>query len=138
MKIKRGISKMNEKEKILLVDDDEIQFSIVKSMLNNEYEIITATSGKEALEYLYGGLVPNLILLDIVMPTMDGWEAFNRIRALSLLQNVPIIFLTSLRGKDEEKRGYELGAADYILKPYEKPELINSLKRAIEKCKEEK
>ncbi|MDR1618382.1 MAG: response regulator, partial [Treponema sp.] len=127
--------KMNEKEKILLIDDDETQFLIVQNMLNDEYEIITAKSGKEAIEYLYGGLVPNLILLDILMPNMDGWEVFNRIRAISLLKNVPIVFLTSLSGKDEKKRGYEIGAAGYIMKPYNKPELMDRIKTAIDNVK---
>jgi CheY-like chemotaxis protein len=76
---------INGKKKILLVDDDEIQLSITKAILENDYEIIQTQSGKEALGYLYKGLVPDLILLDIIMPEMDGWETFNRIKSVSLL-----------------------------------------------------
>jgi putative two-component system response regulator len=129
---------MKESEKILVVDDDKSQLLTAESMLKNEYEIITAKSGKEAIEFLYGGLVPSLILLDILMPNMDGWEVFNRIRAISFLQNVPIIFLTGLRGTDEENRGYEMGVVDYIMKPYNKPEFMERIKTAIEKYKNEK
>ena len=121
----------NKKKNILLVDDDEMQLSFAKNMLHDTYEVFTAKSGKEALDYLYHGLAPNLILLDILMPNMDGWETFNRIQAISLLQNVPIVFLTSINGLTEEKRALEMGAADYIVKPYSKADLINRLKNVI-------
>jgi putative two-component system response regulator len=129
---------MKESKKILLVDDDETQLLTAENILKNEYEIITAQSGKEALEFLCGGLVPNLILLDIFMPNMDGWEVFNRIKAISFLQNVPIIFVTAVRRTDEQKRGYEMGAADYITKPYNKAELTEKIKATIEKHTNEK
>jgi DNA-binding response OmpR family regulator len=129
---------MKESKKILLVDDDETQLLTAENILKNEYEIITAQSGKEAIEFLYEGLVPNLILLDILMPNMDGWEVFNRIKAISFLQNVPIIFVTAVKRTDEEKRGYEMGAADYITKPYNKAELTERIKTTIEKHTNEK
>jgi CheY-like chemotaxis protein len=122
---------MNEKKVILLIDDDEIQFSFVEHMLKNEYKIIAVKSGEEALEYLSGGLVPFLIFLDILMPDMDGWETFNRIKVMSFLQNVPIVFLTSLDRMEEKQRGLAMGAADYIIKPYTRTELKNAIK-AIE------
>jgi CheY-like chemotaxis protein len=65
-------------KKILLVDDDEIHLAIAEEMLKSKYEIITVTSGKAAVTKLLQGLTPDLILLDILMPNMDGWEIFNR------------------------------------------------------------
>ena len=123
-----------EKKKILLIDDDEIQHKIAEKLLSGEYEVISAKSGKDALNYLYNGsFVPNLILLDILMPEMDGWEVFNRIKALSLLKNVPIVFLTAVNTSAEEKRAYEVGAADFVIKPYEKEDLMERIKKIIEK-----
>lgn len=119
------------KKKILMVDDDVIQLEIAQAILQNTYEVYTAKSGQEALAHFFKGLSPDLILLDIVMPNMDGWETFNRIRAISLLKDVPIAFLTSVDGAAAEKHALEMGAADFITKPYKKSELLNRLKHLI-------
>jgi putative two-component system response regulator len=121
------------KKRILLIDDDEIQLSLITSMLQNEYEMSSVRSGEEALKYLYRGSIPHLILLDILMPEMDGWEVFNRIRAISLLRNVPIVFLTALRGTNDQQRARGMGAAGYIMKPYNKTELLEQIKTILEK-----
>ncbi|MDR0878187.1 MAG: response regulator [Treponema sp.] len=120
-----------ERKKVLLIDDDEIQLSIAKLALQGEYDIHTAKSGREAIDYLLLGNVPDLILLDILMPKMDGWATFNRIRAISLLKEVPIIFLTSVTDKVEEKRGLEMGAVDYIRKPYNTSDLLERIRERI-------
>ena len=120
-----------EKKKILLVDDDELILSHAKLILENEYEIITAKSGKDALKLLIDGLLPNLILLDILMPNMDGWETFNRLKTIGALQKVPIAFATSLSDEKDEKQAYEIGAADFIKKPYVKEELLERVKAII-------
>ncbi len=86
-------------KKILLVDDNEVQLSISEVQLNKEYEVTTAKSGKEALDYLFHGYVPDLIMLDILMPDMDGWETFGRLRAISKLHEVPILFMSSINDK---------------------------------------
>jgi len=123
----------NEKRKLLLIDDDEIHLAITGNMLKGEYEIISAKSGKEALGYLLKGVVPNLILLDIIMPNMDGWETYNRIRGISLLRDVPIAFLTSLDGKEEAQQAQEMGAADFIPKSCEKNEFLTRVDAIIMK-----
>jgi CheY-like chemotaxis protein len=123
----------NVKRKLLLVDDDEIHLSITGNMLKSEYEIITAKSGKEALGYLLKGVVPSLILLDIIMPNMDGWETYNRIRGISLLRDVPIAFLTSLDGKEEAQQAQEMGAADFIPKTCKKEEFLTRVDTIIAK-----
>jgi CheY-like chemotaxis protein len=122
-----------ENQTILLVDDDKMQLELLEEMLKTDYAVVKTTSGREALGYLYGGAVPNIILLDILMPHMDGWETFNRMRAISVLQNVPIIVLTSVEGADEEKRALAMGAADYITKPVNAKELKERIQSAIEK-----
>jgi len=122
---------LNGKKKILLVDDDEIILSHAKLILDSEYEVIAVKSGKEALKLLLQGLVPNLILLDIIMPNMDGWEIFNRLKNILVLQKVPIAFVTSLREEKDEMQAYELGAADFIKKPYIREDLLNRVKAII-------
>jgi len=129
---------INEKKKILVVDDDEVHILVAENILKNEYEVFTAKSGKEALDHLLHGLVPDLLLLDILMPDMDGWETFNRIKALSYLKDVPIVFLTSVSKTTEEKRAFEIGADGYITKPYDKKELLDRIKKIIEKKDREK
>ena len=123
----------NEKRKLLLVDDDEIHLAITGNMLKSDYDIITVKSGKEALTHLIKGTVPDLILLDIIMPNMDGWETYNRIRGISLLRDVPIAFLTSVDGKTEEQHAHEMGAADFIPKSCKKDEFLTRIDSIIEK-----
>ena len=120
------------KNKILLIDDNVIYLSTAASYLADEYEVFKATSGTEALGYLYDHeFTPDLIILDILMPDMDGWEVFNRIRAIGILKNVPIAFLTSVEGEREIVKARELGAADYIIKPYNMADLRVRLKEIL-------
>jgi putative two-component system response regulator len=124
----------NGKKKILLVDDDEVQHVIAENILKDQYEIFKAKSGNEALKYLCtNGFVPNLVLLDILMPEMDGWEDFNRIKAISLLKSVPVVFLTAVSETTEEKRAFDLGADDFITKPYDKDTLLDRIKKILDK-----
>ena len=125
----------NQKKKILLVDDDEIHLSIAEVILKSKYQVIIARSGKEALAFFLRGQFPNLVLLDILMPNMDGWETYNRLKAMSCLQDIPIVFLTSVTGTDEKNYALEIGAADYITKPYEEKELLRRIKKILGKKK---
>jgi putative two-component system response regulator len=124
---------MDKPKKIFLVDDDEIHLTMLESILKDQYEVITAKSGKDALDYLLNGIVPNLILLDILMPNLDGWETFNRLRAISFLQDVPIVFLTSVDESAEVEHAQEIGAADYITKPYNKDDLLDRIEKIVNK-----
>ena len=122
---------VDEKKKVLIVDDDDIQLASAEIILRADYNVLSAKSGKLALEHLYNGFVPDLILLDILMPEMDGFEAYNRIRAISLLQDIPVVFLTAVNETDEVQRALDIGAADYITKPYNKENLLCRIKNAI-------
>ena len=123
----------NEKKKILLVDDEEIHLEISRNMLEDLYEITTCKSGKGAIEHLLKGNVPSLILLDILMPNMDGWETFNRLRSISFLKDVPIAFFTSLQEEEQEKHAYLIGASDFIKKPCHQEDLVQRIEAIIEK-----
>ncbi|MCL1814751.1 MAG: response regulator [Treponema sp.] len=128
------IDAVSGKKKILLVDDDEIHLTTAELFLKNEYEIHKAKSGNEALEYLAGNkFAPDLIMLDIIMPNMDGWETFNRIRATDFLKNVPVVFLTAAIEEAEKKRAFKMGIADYITKPYNMTDLKSRVNDVIKK-----
>ena len=121
------------KKRILVVDDSEIDLNLVEIILQDKYTVLPTKSGQEALEYLIRNNKVDLILLDLIMPEMDGWETFSRIRDLGTISNVPIAFLTSVYGTDEQNRAKEIGAADYIFKPYTKIELEKRIKILLKK-----
>jgi methyl-accepting chemotaxis protein len=121
---KFNIKAGNEKQKILVVDDDAIHLEMVEAVLSNEYEVLTAKSGKDALGLFYQGLVPQLILLDLIMPDMDGWNTYSRIKAISSLHDTPIAFFTSSNDPKDVKHAHDMGAVDFIKKPYDKDDLI--------------
>lgn len=115
--------------KILIVEDEDILREIVKDyLLNDGYEVLEATDGKEALSIFEEHEV-HLIILDIMLPELDGWSVCRRIRKTS---NVPIIMLTARVDEDDTLLGFELGADDYVTKPYSPPILLARAKRLIE------
>jgi putative two-component system response regulator len=110
---------INEKKIIVAADDDVMTLTTLELYLKNEYEVHTVSSGDELLEYLTNsGAAPDLILLDIVMPGMDGWETFKKIKAISRLKNVPVVFATALDDGETKKRAKKIGISGYITKPY--------------------
>jgi len=123
----------NEKQKILVVDDDSIHLEMIETALSDKYEVSTAKSGKEALGLFYQGLVPNLILLDLIMPDMDGWNTYGRIKAIGGLYNTPIAFFTSSDDPKDKQHASEMGAVDYIRKPYERNDLLFRVGRIMKK-----
>jgi putative two-component system response regulator len=123
----------NEKQKILVVDDDSSHLEMVNTVLSDVYDVSAAKSGKEALGLLYQGLVPQLVLLDIVMPEMDGWVTYNRIRAISCLYDTLIAFFTISDDPKDIEKARDMGAVDYIKKPVNKTELLNKVGKIIKK-----
>jgi putative two-component system response regulator len=120
-------------KKILVVDDSDVHLLIVEGILKGKFDTTTANSGKAALALISKGYVPDLIMLDVLMPEMDGWETYNKIKGISLLKNVPIAFLTSVDGEREKLYASRIGAADMITKPCEGEELIKRIKNILEK-----
>jgi Response regulator containing a CheY-like receiver domain and a GGDEF domain len=124
---------LKKKKKILAVDDSEIDLDLIEALLQDKFTVLPTKSGKEALDYLLHFSNVDLILLDLIMPEMDGWETFSRIRDLSNITDVPIAFLTSVHGEKEQNRAKEIGAADYIFKPFAKEDLINRIENILKK-----
>jgi len=123
--------------KILLVDDepDIVEFLKYNLELNN-YEVIVGYNGLEALDKLTNK--PDLIILDIMMPHLDGFEVYTKIREKEDFKNTPILFLTAKSGETHEIKGLELGASDYIQKPISPKKLLARVKLNLRKSGKEK
>ncbi len=118
--------------KILLVDDEKDIVEFLKYNLEKEnYEVVVGYNGEEALEKL--SEKPDLIILDIMMPRLDGFETCQRIREKKEFESTPIIFLTAKSGETDEIKGLELGASDYIQKPISPKKLIARVKSNLRK-----
>lgn len=122
-------------KKILLVDDEKDIVEFLKYNLEQEnFEVLVGYNGEEALEKI--SQKPNLVILDIMMPKMDGFEVCRRIRATPGFENVPIIFLTAKSGEIDEIKGLELGASDYIQKPISPKKLVARVNSNLRKFEE--
>jgi len=103
---------------VLLVDDEPANLQIVNSILKDTYKTRIATNGAKALELANQDPAPDLILLDVMMPEMDGYEVCSRLKSDDRTRDIPVIFLTGQTEIDDETRGFEVGAVDYIHKPF--------------------
>jgi len=110
-------SKLSEKPVVLVVDDTPDNLSLMNRLLKDHYSVRIANSGERGLKLAATGNPPDLILLDIMMPEMDGYEVCQRLKADPNLCDVPVIFLTAKSNAEDERKGLELGAIDYITKP---------------------
>jgi DNA-binding response OmpR family regulator len=123
------------KKKILVVDDDEISLEITRIMLKNDYEAITAKSGKialERLEHFRYGVIPDLILLGAMMPLTEGGETFRKIKEITSSKKIPVILSTTLKEIEKHKLAANIESDGYIVKPYSKDDLLNKIKSVIE------
>jgi DNA-binding response OmpR family regulator len=126
----------DKKLKIYLIDDDDINLTTAELFLKDEYEIRKSQVGQEALDCIENNeFVPDIILLDVMMPTMSGWEVYKKVRGIASMKNVPIAFVTSLVEEEEKKKAYKMGAADYIIKPFNMTELKGRIKEIVKKYK---
>jgi sigma-B regulation protein RsbU (phosphoserine phosphatase) len=110
-----------QQKAILIVDDTPINIGVISGALKETYKTKVATSGEKALEIANGSDKPDLILLDVLMPHMDGYEVCRRLKANPETRDIPVIFLTGQTGAEDETMGFEAGAVDYIHKPFSEP-----------------
>jgi len=106
---------------VLVVDDTPDNLALMSGLLADEYRVKVASSGEKALRIASSDPPPDLILLDIMMPGLDGYAVCGRLKSEPLTANIPVIFLTAKSDMEDEKRGLELGAVDYITKPISPP-----------------
>ena len=134
---------IGRRARVLVVDDEPVNLAIVSQLLRDEYDVRVANRGRRALE-LATAAAPDLVLLDIDMPDLDGYHTCEALKALPGCADVPVLFLTSRSDVTDEARGFEVGAVDYILKPISPPVLMArvrthlALRRAIEDARAEK
>jgi CheY-like chemotaxis protein len=120
-------------KKIIIVDDEEDQLFTVKKTLEyakQDFEIVTFNSGNSCLQYLKNQGNPDLILLDIMMPEMTGWELYDKIKENNKWRDIPIIFLTARTDETAENAGKFFGE-DYIEKPFDANDLIKRINKVI-------
>lgn len=117
-------TKNKEKPLVLIVDDVPKNLQVLGNILRKqEYNIAAATSGKQALD-LVENIHPDLILLDIMMPDLDGFEVCEKLKGSTKSKDIPVIFLTAKTGTDDIVKGFEVGAVDYLTKPFNSAELL--------------
>jgi diguanylate cyclase (GGDEF)-like protein len=116
---------MSEKEdrgkfRLMVVDDEKINLDVLRVILQDDYELQMLKSGREALALALAGgdSKPDLILLDIIMPEMDGFTTLTKLKEMEVTRNIPVIFITGLHSVGDEEKGLRLGAVDYIVKPF--------------------
>ena len=108
---------MTEKRPVILaVDDVPDNLALVRALLRQRYEVRTAASGEQALAMVHSD-PPDLILLDVMMPGLDGYETCSRLKADERFRRIPVLFLTARAEIEDEEKGFSLGAVDYITKP---------------------
>lgn len=109
---------MNDKKySILIVDDDLTNVEVLSEILESEYELYIAEDGADAIE-IASKFLPDVILLDIILPEMDGYEVITTLKRYERTRNIPVIFVTELNNEADERKGLMLGASDYIGKPF--------------------
>ena len=116
---------------IFIVDDNDVNLSTAEKALSKQYRAFTLPSASSMFELL-NNVVPDLILLDILMPQMDGFEAMRLLKDDTRYQGIPVIFLSGRSDAATEARGFEMGAADFISKPFSEPVLLNRIKTHLE------
>jgi adenylate cyclase len=123
----------DRKHKILVVDDTADNLFLMGALLEDEYDVVTASTGEQALRIANSAEPPELILLDIMMPEMDGYEVMRRLHKDPATAGVPVIFLTALTSIEEEQFGLDLGAVDYITKPISPPVVMARVHAHLER-----
>ncbi len=119
--------------KIMVVDDEPDLLEVVKLILESDgYQVVTANSGQEALSIIEKEM-PDLVLLDIIMPKMDGWEVFSRIKGNPRTHDIPVIMLTAKDQRIDKLIGlHVVRVDDYITKPFGRAELLERIKRVLQ------
>lgn len=123
---------LNDKPTIFVVDDTPDNLSLMSSLLKPLYRVKVANSGERALAYLENNDIPDLILLDIMMPGLSGYEVLSHLKSTTKTRDIPVVFLTAMSSMEDEKKGLEMGAVDYITKPISPPIVLARIKTQLQ------
>ena len=122
--------RVEKKKRVFIVDDNVVDLVMAKRILQELYSVVPVSSGSKLIEML-GSFKADLILLDIQMPEMDGYEVIAKLKENPITSNIPVIFVSSLSEPDEKGVGFSLGAVDYITKPFSKPSLLHRIEQVL-------
>jgi DNA-binding response OmpR family regulator len=115
---------MNDSLKqVLVIDDEPIMRKLLMQILKDKYEVILKENGREALEWMYSGHIPDLVVADLNMPEIDGFEYIEKVRESGFFSDVPLIVLSGEESSAERIKCLKLGANDYLIKPFNPEEL---------------
>jgi DNA-binding response OmpR family regulator len=120
------------KRKILAIDDEKSIRFIIENTFNKEFEVVTLSNGMDALYYIQSGNLPDVIICDVEMPVMNGFEFIKRIRESGFFDEIPLMMLSGKEESADKIKCFEMGADDYIVKPFNPRELIVRIKRRLE------
>ncbi|MCL2243993.1 MAG: response regulator [Treponema sp.] len=118
---------MENKKKILIIDDEKMNIMALAHFLRPKYDIIVAIDGASGLEVAQKQ-IPDIILLDIIMPHMSGYEVIQKFKESEVTRSIPVIFISGLNDSGDEAKGLEFGAVDYIIKPFDKTVVNTKIK----------
>ena len=121
-------SLLEDKKSVLVVDDSPDNLTLMSQLLKDTYQVKVANSGERALKIARAERPPDLILLDIMMPVMSGYEVCQELKSDPATADIPVIFLTAMTAAEDEKKGFDLGAVDYITKPISPPIVMARVK----------
>ncbi|MEO3958932.1 response regulator, partial [Chromobacterium piscinae] len=113
-----------DRQTVLLVDDSPESLTQMYALLKPRYRTLIANSGERALQIVEGDMLPDLVLLDVMMPGLGGLEVCRRLKAEPRTESIPVIFLTAMSEHEDEQAGFDAGAADYIIKPVSPPIML--------------
>lgn len=113
------------RQRILVVDDEKTNRMVLANLLGDDYVVVLARDGAQALERASSAEPPDLILLDVVMPGIDGYEVLRQLKENNHSRDIPVVFVTGLNGDEDEEKGLNLGAVDYIAKPF-RPAIVRA------------
>ena len=134
---------VTHKPTVLVVDDTPDNLQILNAILKEQYTVKVANGGERALKLVGTWPLPDLILLDIMMPEMDGYEVCRRLKSNPFTVDIPVIFVTAMAECEDEQKGFDIGCADYITKPISPPIVLARvrthirLKHALERLKDQ-
>ncbi len=120
------------KKKILALDDEKSIRFIIENTFNKDFEVVTMNNGMDALYYLQSGNLPDVIICDVEMPVLNGFEFIRKIRESGFFEEIPLIMLSGKEESADKIKCFEMGADDYVLKPFNPKELIARIKRRLE------
>ena len=119
-----------KKKSILIVDDDTMVIAALKDIISPDYDVYAVKSGEDAIEKAKK-ITPDLILLDVFLPHMDGHETIKKLRSPKITKNIPVIFISGCTEDYEIEKGIESGALDFITKPFTNDSVLSKIKNAF-------